>query len=972
MNALRGIGKWGLNPLYQDRYHNWVELEQAITRIEDTTEKGNAFEQFSYFYFLYHRDLYNIEEVWCDKVKSREIPAEVRTRYRLEKKDFGVDGASRLFGNRLEAWQAKFHSDRSSAPYAELSTFWAEAEYANSRRIIANCTKLPEQAAKKMGHEQTLIDRFLELEDDFFEALYTFANTENVEVVRKVYTPRLHQEKIIREVVSGLETHDRGKLLAACGIGKTLSALWIAEHDKLCANRILVLAPSIALVGQTLREWIMHRNPTKPFSYLCVCSDKSIEDSLYEETTTDIDVSELDFSVTTTVEDVKKWLVATSSGRQYIFATYHSVDVIERAIKNIDGYRFDITFFDEAHRTVGRPDQQFAIALNDERLPSRKRLFMTATERLINPRVKTLAQQSGQEVFSMEDEEKYGPTLCTYNFGQAIQDGVIADYEILLVEVSDRMEQDLVEVNRWLRIEAQEEGQDSCILAADELLKAGFLLKAIKEEEVYKVVSFHAERASAIKFSKCLKVLAERSSILGDKSYFIGYVLGNQNAAQRAEIISCFEESESGVLGNVRVLSEGVDIPLIDSVYFVDPKTSLIDLVQAIGRALRKPYGTNTKVAKIIVPIQVPSTAQDLNDVSWDGVFQTFHNVIQAMRDQDQRLSEEINEINLYAVSKGGRGTRVGSGKKIRISMPTLKLAQTVDLEEFLNKITLRVARANANPEGKNTGFSYLGKGERKSRYKTVLETLGEYNPSYYQNSLVDPTLERFPDLSYEGTRKNLEVTSSIGRVSHNNVAYTEKLGLIRKVDGKKYCLTALGRMLKEGLLPFIEVFKNQMLIYHTSDNLFPYRVILEMLLRVETLNYTEFLYGPYAIQKSENGGFDVEGAIERILYIQHEFPRLIWTNLDNRNEVRRLLNERSPVKFTEEDVWGDRLAIANKFRYIKNSLALFDFLDCAVGYLTPLSIKPARQDDLVQVLEISDPKHAPITDFYGEWYWNA
>jgi len=157
MRVTRGIGKWGLHPIFQDRYQSWVELEQAIALIEDTTEKGDAFEQFSYFYFLYHKDLYKIEEVWCDKVRGREIPNEIRSRYKLKKKDIGVDGASRLLSGELEAWQAKFHSDRSSATLTELSTFWAEAERASSRRIIANCARLPPDAEKRLNHTQTLV-----------------------------------------------------------------------------------------------------------------------------------------------------------------------------------------------------------------------------------------------------------------------------------------------------------------------------------------------------------------------------------------------------------------------------------------------------------------------------------------------------------------------------------------------------------------------------------------------------------------------------------------------------------------------------------------------------------------------------------------------------------------------------------------------------------------------------------------------
>lgn len=958
----RNIGKWGMHPLYQNRYHSWVELEGAIASLSVTTEKGDAFEQFSYFYFLYYKDLYNIEEVWCDKIRGREIPSSIRNQYKLEKTDFGVDGVSRLAKGELEAWQAKFHSDRSSAPYAELSTFWAEAEHADSRRIIANCTKLPQQSGKKKGHQQTLLDRLLELNEDFFEALYAFANTDKEPSERKAYTPRPYQAKIVQALVNGLETNDRGKLLAACGIGKTLIALWTTEHEKLQTNKVLVLAPSIALVGQTLREWILHR--TKPFAYLCVCSDQSIEDDLkLNDDDFDISVSDLDFSVTTNADDVKRWMSDPTNGRQYIFATYHSIDVIVQAMQGLPNYKFDIIIFDEAHRTVGSAGQRFSIALNNDKVPAKKRLFMTATERLINPAIQTRAQSAGQEVFSMEDVNKYGPVLYNYNFGKAIQEGVIADYQIMLVEVSDEWEQQLTKVNNLLAIGAQE-GEETYTLTADELLKASFLIKALDEDEISKVVSFHGRRERAIRFSKCLQMLSRQ---IFAEPPFIDYVLGTQNSAERVERISHFEQAATGVLGNVQVLSEGVDIPLIDSVYFVDPKTSLIELVQAIGRALRKPFGSDGKIAKIIVPVRIPPDVKNLDDVDWDEALLTFHNVIQAMRDQDQKLAEEINEVN-YEVSRGRVAKAAGFGGKIRVAVPAMKLPTTINFQDFMDKITLRVAIANANPDGALTGYSFLGKGERQRTYKPDFDILGDYNPDKYLSQLVEPTLARFLDLNAVMERSSLAI-------GHNNVSHTQKLGLIKEITKNNFRLTTLGRELKEGKRPFLEIFKNQMLLYKLENGLRPYWLLLKILSEVKTLNYIEFLYGPYIVQKLGDE-FDIDGVLQRIYDLRAHYPNVLEvTNLGNREKIREELNAFSPVKFSDKEVWSDRTTIGNKFRYCRNSLEAFDCITLATSsaaYKTLICLTPGRHNDLVDMLDKSDPIQAPVKDYYGDWYWNA
>ena len=222
---IKMVGKWALHPIYQTKYADWVALEQAISKLATTTEKGDAFEQFCYFYFLFHKDLYDIAEVWADKVRGREIPSSIRTQYHFEKRDYGVDGVNQLTSGKLEAWQAKFHTDRSSASYSELATFLTEAQSADFHRIIANCSTLPRVITpeKFKGHRQTLVDRFLDLSSDFFEALYAFAMEEREPAARQRHTPRPHQETMIERVLAGLRTNDRGKLIAACGTGKTLS-----------------------------------------------------------------------------------------------------------------------------------------------------------------------------------------------------------------------------------------------------------------------------------------------------------------------------------------------------------------------------------------------------------------------------------------------------------------------------------------------------------------------------------------------------------------------------------------------------------------------------------------------------------------------------------------------------------------------------------------------------------------------------
>lgn len=948
----------GLHPVFsRRRYENWAEIEEEIRQIEETTEKGNAFEQFCYFFLLYNKDLYHITEVWSDKVPGREIPETIRKKYKLENTDYGVDGVSLLTTGGVEAWQAKFRSDQSSPTATELATFWSEAEYCEAKRTIANSSRLPVVADKKINHEQTLLDRLFELDQDFFDALFTAAKAPNEKLRLPKYTPRPHQEAMLKDVIKGLQQNDRGKLIAACGTGKTLVALWVSESKELGANKVLVFAPSISLVGQTVREWVQHKN--RDFEYLCVCSDKTVTSDLEDDgEESDISADELDFTVTTTSDEVAEWLKSTSDKVQYVFSTYHSIPVIEEALKKAGkGFQFDLAIFDEAHRTVGREDQFFSRGLLNENVPAKKRLFMTATERLVNPAVKTYAKKSGVEIFSMDDVGKYGPTLHDFNFGKAIAAGVIADYEIALAVINGEDELDLIKSNAYVFLD--DEQNEKVTLPAELLFKAGFLIKTLVAEDIGKVITFHASRRNAITFNRALSLIAQNKSF-GELTPVFTYVLGDQNSAERSIRISNFRNAERGVLGNVHVLSEGVDIPIVDSVYFVDPKKSLVDIVQGIGRALRKAPNVK-KIAKVIVPVIIPENIENLDEVAWDETLSTFHAVIQSMRDQDTSLHEEIDRFNEFAISNGKKGVLLGmdSKNKVKVITTGIKLPQGINLEDFLSKITVRVATANGNPTGAKMGFSHLGKGERKSEFKPTFAILGDYNPEAYRDSLVWPTLERMMD----GRPKSRAELAA----NHNNVAHAERLGVIRK-DNDNYVLTGLGQALTGGNISFEDVFRNQMMLFG-QDNIFPYRIVVELLIRLGSLNHFEFLFGPYVMQGS-NVKQEIQDAIDRIKHIRANYPNLELTNLSNREVLTKQLNELSPVEIAHNDIWGDRTTLKNKFRFLANHLALFDFLEPRKeGYKEPIRINSGSVEAALNALKKSDPANAKGP--YGDWRWS-
>jgi hypothetical protein len=524
---------------------------------------------------------------------------------------------------------------------------------------------------------------------------------------------------------------------------------------------------------------------------------------------------------------------------------------------------------------------------------------------------------------------------------------------------------DLAEMNRLVAVSLANE-TNVVELSGETLFKAAFLMKALGESKVSKTITFHSLRARAVAFSKILEVLSKEGPNRRVKSLYISYVLGNQSSAERSEIIEQFEKSKVAILSNVQVLSEGVNIPIIDSVYFVDPKNSVIDIVQAVGRALRKPYGKDKpKVARIIVPMIIPPEVKSLDQVEWDETLETFHYVIQAMRAQDQRLDEEINQINLYETTGGTKGRRIGSGGRIAISVgPGLELRQKISIASFLDRINIRVATVNANPTGAKEGYSHLGKGERKIEYSPIFDILGDYNPEVFLAQLVTPTLSRFKKMDQRIERKLL-------KVNHNNVSHTERLGLIASASDGRMQLTKLGRMFWRREITFDNLFKNQIMLYSISRGLFPYRVILQMLIELGSLNHIEFIYGPYIIQPTAEGKFDTVEPIDRVRYLRERFPRIDLTNVANRNDIRNQLNELSPFDIPDKDVWGDRSTPKNKFRYMKNAMALFGFIQGGENsFRTPIILLSEGKERAKQVLRLSSLSSAPSADYYESWYW--
>tara|TARA_B100000795_G_C22804751_1_gene444112 strand:+ start:3371 stop:6340 length:2970 start_codon:yes stop_codon:yes gene_type:complete len=965
------------------RYSNWEELHKQISQInESTTDKGDAFEQFSYFYLLYHKEIYEIEEVWCDKVPNREIPAyfkDIKEKYKIRDNDEGTDLVARLKGyeESHEAYQAKFRSDYNTHPSSdELRTFWIDSVRFERRRIItsSNTVAVKDQSTDYFDNAAPHIYRgdFLNISDteDFFNQLHVWANDEEKVPERVLYDPHPHQEEIIADVVAGFDSlkekkDQRGKLIAACGTGKTLAALWITEHPALEISNLLFLAPTIELTAQTFREWAMQQR--EEFDFLIVCSDSDA--GTLEEDHSDISVSDVGIRVTTDVNEILKFLELKSEKRKYVFSTYQSSDRIREAAEiAVEFESFDLIIFDEAHRTASKvldPKGGMQVAIDNTKINSKRRLFMTATERIQAPRVKKYLENAGKDYFSMDDETKYGTTFHSLTFGKAIEKKIIADYRIILAGC-DHLDSDITPILDSI----VEVNGISKPLTYLEVYQALFVTKVIAEGEISKVLTFQNTVARAQAFSYLLKQINGKSKINIDA------IWGEEGIASRREKKSQFGLAEKAVLSNVRCLSEGVDLPMIDSVVFCDDRSSPIDLIQAVGRALRMKKGED-KVATILIPVPISSDTKTLNDIDWDDVpgMTTFHEILQALRDQDGVLNEEIEDIHMQS-AKGTLGKNRSSsgankrGKVLVIPPASLKIS----LHDMWDKIGIRVSAANFRKKGEKSIFGELGKfkGDRKSKHKSKFTIFGDYS---VQKGMKKECLEVIALLSdnqqpiLKSTLK--EYASSNG---HNTAAMLKSIGAVKEIDVNNVIITSLGLRLKAHPKQWDEVVINQALIF-SRNNIAPYRLILEAIEKFYGLNYHEYLLG---ISQIEVIGTlpNTEKMYSTISYLRKNYPDGLGGIPDSRHEqvIAELESNGIEINVETKDIWSTKTTQRNKWGYLKSCMQVLPYISTKVDTSKGLIIGVKDKEALKELkLSLVDSSKA-LGKEYGSassWWYN-
>ncbi|MCT2055871.1 DEAD/DEAH box helicase family protein [Dermabacter hominis] len=622
-------------------------------------DKGTRFERFTQS-FLQTDPIWSqqFEKVWMwDQWPERWGP------------DTGIDlVAERRDGGRT-AIQCKFYDPRSRVSKADIDTFLsASGRSGFTERIIVSTTTQWGSNAEAAIREQAIPVRRIGL-DDFEQSRINWdlfdPATPTVLELSGSSDLRPYQRNAITQVTDGFETHDRGRLIMACGTGKTFTSLRLAEEYVGPRGSVLFLVPSIALLSQALREWT--NNTDLGIAPLAVCSDpKATRGRKANDDTSEISVVDLALPATTDPQRVAERMKdnrTDGEGMRVVFATYQSIDVVAQAQKIAGLEPFDLVICDEAHRTTGATlagteESTFVRVHDEEYLKAEKRLYMTATPRIYDDASKAKAGKAQAVLASMDDEDIYGPEFFRLGFGDAVEMGMLTDYKVLILTVNQETVGEAMQDAFARDGELTLDDATRLIGCWNGLAKRGDVEHSfdLDPQPMRRAVAF----ARDIKSSK--KVAAQFTDVV---STYIDnqtdeapedllaveakHVDGSMNAMERAELLDWLKEdtdpNNCRVLSNARCLSEGVDVPSLDAVMFLNPRRSVVDVVQSVGRVMRLAKGK--KYGYIILPVVVPAGVAPEKALDDNKNFQVVWDVLQALRAHDERFDAMVNKVEL-------------------------------------------------------------------------------------------------------------------------------------------------------------------------------------------------------------------------------------------------------------------------------------------------------------------------------------
>lgn len=632
-------------------------------------EKGTYFEELILAYLrneATYRDLYSSVYTW----------AEWAPRHGFNAKDDGIDLVAEVEGTgEVHAIQCKFYDPDYKLQKKDIDSFFtASGRKPFTHRVIVSTTNhWSEHAENALVDQQPPVSKIdlHDLEESQIDwAKYT---PKAKPVLKEKKALRAHQESALRAVTAGLKDADRGKLIMACGTGKTFTSLKIAEAMAGKGKRVLFLVPSLSLLSQTLTEWTQESDV--PLHSFAVCSDSDVgkKKGRKEDDAVQTFTHELRYPATTNARSLALGVAARHDDEHMtvVFSTYHSIGVIHDAQEQ--GLAdFDLIVCDEAHRTTGATfegdDESAFVRVHDASyIRAAKRLYMTATPRIYSAEAEAKAEQDKATVYGMNNEAWYGKQLFLISFSEAVKRGLLVDYKVIVLAVEES------HINRKLQNLLKDENNT---LRVDDAAKIVGCWKALAKlgihedgnetpEPMRRAVAFcqviepgkggKSHKVSSKEIAGMFQQVVEAYQDAEDiedgarLTCEAKHVDGGMNASEKEAKLDWLKaptpQDTCRVLSNVRCLSEGVDVPALDAVLFLTPRNSQVDVVQSVGRVMRNAPGK--KRGYVVLPVVIPAGVEPHEALNDNQTYKVVWQVLQALRSHDDRFDAMVNKLDL-------------------------------------------------------------------------------------------------------------------------------------------------------------------------------------------------------------------------------------------------------------------------------------------------------------------------------------
>ncbi|WP_313312532.1 type ISP restriction/modification enzyme [Pulveribacter sp.] len=639
-------------------------------------EKGTYFEELTICYLrneATYKDLYSDVWTYAQWAELQGIP----------KNDAGIDLVAKTADTgEFHAIQCKLYAPTYRLQKSDIDSFFtASGKKIFSRRVIVSTTNnWSDNAENALIDQQPPVTK-IDLHDlENSQIDWAKYQPNQAPVLKPKKSLRPHQQSALNATLAGFERESRGKLIMACGTGKTFTSLKIAEAYAGAGKRVLFLVPSLSLLSQTLTEWT--QESTTPLHSFAVCSDSDVgkhrkkDDDVVQTFT-----HELRYPATT---DPAR--LALEMGKRHddahmsvVFSTYHSIDTISKAQKENGLPAFDLIICDEAHRTTGATfgddDESNFVKVHDAGfIQASKRLYMTATPRIYGNNAKASAEKDNVVLCSMDDENLYGPELYVITFSEAVRLGLLCDYKVIVLSVEEshvnrRIQELLRSADNDLRVDdaakiigcwkalAKQELTPDLVGDTEPMKRAVAFCQVIetkKGAKVHKVSSVNI----ADMFSKVVQAYQDSENLDDDElqaspAYTLQceaeHVDGGMNASKKEEKLTWLKdeppENTCRILSNVRCLSEGVDVPALDAVLFLTPRNSQVDVVQSVGRVMRNAPGK--KRGYVVLPVVIPAGVEPHKALNDNKTYKVVWEVLQALRSHDDKFDAMVNKLEL-------------------------------------------------------------------------------------------------------------------------------------------------------------------------------------------------------------------------------------------------------------------------------------------------------------------------------------